>query len=117
MARGLADEFLESAAERSFGLVSNFMRDGGNLEAAINQTLGAGAIVERLQVGQVTPDRAEIKAFVLLIAACQRGTCEIPPQAKQPAALLGIDAHSGQILVDERPQCGIGERRTRRRRQ
>src|SRR5262249_41041949 len=87
------------------------------VQKAINETPGASAIIERLQVGQVTPDRAEIKAFVLFIAACQRGTSEIPPQSKQSAAVLGIDTHSCQILVDERPQCGIGEGRARRRRQ
>lgn len=40
LARRSADELFESAAERSFGIVADFMSDGGNFDAGICQTLG-----------------------------------------------------------------------------
>src|SRR3954452_6772353 len=61
------------------------------VEEALDQPFGTRSVVSRLQISQITPDRAEIKASVLLVAAGQSRTGEVPAQPKQPAALLGIN--------------------------
>src|SRR3990167_9277600 len=89
------------------------LRDGRFVEVlqqeAVDQPVGPGAVGGRVRHRQVAADRAQVEALVLLVAAAQRRAGEVPGEAEQPAALLGIDADAQQVLVDQWPQLAVGE--------
>ena len=66
-------------------------------EEPIEEPVGASAVAIGLQHGQAAADRAEIEALVLLVAAAERSGGEVPGQAEEPAALLGIGTDALQV--------------------